>query len=67
MIRLLRRFARAESPSFDKAVVDRFGHIVAAQWKRRGANVTVLRQVERGDHVRAEWPLSIRRHCRADF
>jgi glutamate carboxypeptidase len=46
---------RAESPSLDKDAVDRFGRIVAAEWKRRGAKVTLLRQRERGDHVRAEW------------
>jgi glutamate carboxypeptidase len=56
MTRLLSRFVRAESPSFDKAAVDRFGQIVAAQWKRRGATVTLLRQHRRGDHVRSEWP-----------
>lgn len=52
---LLRKFVRAESPSLDKAAVDRFGKIVAAEWRRRGANVTRLRQRERGDHIRAEW------------
>ncbi len=56
MARLLGRFVRAESPSFDKAAVDRFGRMVAAEWKQRGAGVRVLRQRERGDHVRAEWP-----------
>jgi glutamate carboxypeptidase len=55
MTRLLGQFVRAESPSFDKAAVDRFGRIVASEWKRRGAAVTLLRQRERGDHVRAEW------------
>jgi len=55
MTRLLGKFVRAESPSFDKAAVDRFGRIVAAEWRRRGAKVTVLRQRERGDHIRAEW------------
>src|SRR3981189_1508351 len=55
MMRLLGQFVRAESPSFDKAAVDRFGRIVAAEWKRRGAAVTRLHQRERGDHVRAEW------------
>ena len=53
--RLLGKFVRAESPSFDKAAVDRFGRIVAAEWRRRGARVTLVRQRERGDHVRAEW------------
>ncbi|HVA93898.1 MAG TPA: M20 family metallopeptidase [Candidatus Dormibacteraeota bacterium] len=55
MARLLGRFVRAESPSFDKSAVDRFGRIVAAEWNRRGAAVTILRQRLRGDHIRAEW------------
>jgi glutamate carboxypeptidase len=55
IVRLLGKFVRAESPSFDKAAVDRFGRIVAAEWRRRGTRVTVVRQRERGDHVRAEW------------
>jgi glutamate carboxypeptidase len=55
MVYLLGLFVRVESPSFDKAAVDRFGGIVAAQWKRRGAKVSFVRQRERGDHVRAEW------------
>jgi len=53
--RLLGRFVRSESPSVDKDAVDRFGRIVAAEWKRRGATVTLVRQRERGDHIRAEW------------
>jgi glutamate carboxypeptidase len=56
MMRLLRRFVRAESPSFDKAAVDRFGQIVASEWRKRGARVSLLRQSRRGNHVRAEWP-----------
>jgi glutamate carboxypeptidase len=55
MTRLLGRFVRAESPSFDKAAVDRFGRIIASEWKKRGATVTRLRERERGDHVRVEW------------
>jgi glutamate carboxypeptidase len=55
MARLVGRFVRAESPSSDKSAVDRFGRMVAAEWRRRGARVTLLRQRERGDHVRAEW------------
>jgi glutamate carboxypeptidase len=55
MTRLLGGFVRADSPSFDKAAVDRFGRIVATEWKKRGATVTLLRQRERGDHVRVEW------------
>jgi glutamate carboxypeptidase len=52
----LGRFVRSESPSFDKVAVDRFGHMVAAEWKRRGAAVTILRQRKFGGHVKAQWP-----------
>jgi glutamate carboxypeptidase len=55
MTRLLGRFVRAESPSFDKAAVDRFGRMVASECRKRGATVKLLRQRECGDHVRAEW------------
>ena len=55
MARLLGQFVRAESPSLEKAAVDRFGRMVAAEWRRRGARVAILRQRERGDHLRAEW------------
>src|SRR5260370_39399785 len=55
MTRLLGQFVRAESPSFDKAAVDRFGRIIAAECRRRGARVTFLRQKKRSDHIRAEW------------
>jgi len=54
MVRMLGRFVRAESPSYEKAAVDRFGRIVAAEWRRRGARVALLRQRKRGDLVRAE-------------
>ncbi len=54
MTRLLGEFVRCESPSHNKAAVDRFGRIVAREWKRRGANVRVVRQAEYGNHLRAE-------------
>ena len=56
MVAMLGRFVRAESPSDDKAAVDRFGRIVAAEWRRRGGKVSVLRQRGQGDHLRVEWP-----------
>lgn len=55
MARLLGQFVRAESPSDDKAALDRFGKLVAAEWKRRGAKVTFLRQSKGGNHIRAAW------------
>lgn len=56
MVRLLGRFVRQESPSDDKAAVDAFGKVVAAEWQRRGARVSWIRQAKRGDHLRVEWP-----------
>jgi len=54
MIRLLDKFVRCESPSHEKAAVDRFGAMVLAEWRRRGANVRLLRQSRLGNHVHAE-------------
>ena len=51
MLRLLGKFVRAESPSLDKEAVDKFGRMVAAEWRARGAKVSFLRQRERGDHL----------------
>ena len=61
MTRLLAQFVRAESPSFDKAAVDRLGAMVAAECQKRGAKVARLRQRNRGDHVRAEWNFGTRK------
>jgi glutamate carboxypeptidase len=55
MVKLLGEFIRCESPSYAKAAVDRFGEMVAREWKRRGAKVRVLEQKQRGNHVRAEF------------
>lgn len=54
MVKLLGRFVRCESPSHDKAAVDRFGDIVAQAWRTRGASVSKLKQRKFGDHIRAE-------------
>jgi len=54
MVRLLGDLVRCESPSHDKAAVDRCGEIVAREWKHRGATVRVLRQKTRGNHLRVE-------------
>ncbi len=54
MTHLLGEFVRCESPSADREAVNRFGQIVASQWRKRGARVRVVRQARRGSHVRAE-------------
>jgi glutamate carboxypeptidase len=46
---------RLESPSTDKAAVDRCGGELATRLEAIGAQVTRLAQPERGDHVRAEF------------
>ena len=51
---MLERFVCCESPSHDKVAVDRFGKIVAAEWRKRHAQVRVLKQSKAGNHVRAE-------------
>lgn len=54
MLRLLGEFVRCESPSSDKASVDRLGEMVQAEWRSRGTNVQVIEQARRGNHVRVE-------------
>jgi glutamate carboxypeptidase len=54
ILRLLGRFVRCESPSHSKDAVDRLGSMVASEWRRRGAKVRILRQTQRGNHIRAE-------------
>jgi len=55
MTRTLARFVRAESPSTNKPALDRLARIVATEFRRRGATVSVLRQSAAGDQVRVEW------------
>jgi glutamate carboxypeptidase len=55
MVRLLARFVRCESPSRDKTTVDRFGKIVAAEFRKCGARIRFWRQRSRGDHLRVEF------------
>lgn len=54
MLELLGRLVSAESPSFNKAAVDGCAHLLAGEWRKVGANVQLLAQKHRGDHVRAE-------------
>jgi glutamate carboxypeptidase len=49
---------RLESPSTDKVAVDRCGAALAERLTTLGARVDRLRQPDRGDHLRAEFPAS---------
>jgi glutamate carboxypeptidase len=54
MVRLLGNFVRWESPSSNKNALDRFADVVSAEWRKRGAQVRILRQAQRGNHLRVE-------------
>jgi glutamate carboxypeptidase len=54
MVQLLGKFVACESPSHQKPAVDRMAAIVAGEWRKRGAQVRILPQKLRGNHVRAE-------------
>ena len=50
---LVERLAALESPSTDKLAVDRCGRVLAGLLRDAGADVDVLGQSARGDHLRA--------------
>ena len=51
MIKALRRFVIAESPSLEKAYADRCCEIIAAEWRKYGLQVRSAPQKNRGDHL----------------
>ena len=51
----LKTLVEIESPSHDKAAVDRVGVIVADEARRLGAQVEVIPNKETGDHVLSKW------------
>src|SRR5215207_2706213 len=52
-LQTIETLVRLESPSTDKAMVDRCGRALMGMLRGTGAEVEVLPQHERGDHVRA--------------
>src|SRR5580700_4718426 len=57
MLAVLRRFVIAESPSLEKFPTDYCCGVIAAEWRKHGAQVERLAQVHRGDHLRVTyWP-----------
>jgi glutamate carboxypeptidase len=52
---LLKLLVETESPSHEKAAVDRVGAIVAEEARKLGAMVEVVPNKEMGDHVIARW------------
>ena len=55
MVALLRELAEIESPSLDKAAVDRAGQTALAHLAALGARVEIDRQTRAGDHLVARW------------
>jgi glutamate carboxypeptidase len=55
MLALLKRMAEIESPTINKAAVDRLGAFIAAELSSLGAAVTIHRQPLAGDHLEAQW------------
>jgi glutamate carboxypeptidase len=55
MLALLQRLVEAESPTHDKASVDRVGAIVAKECHRLNARVTIHPQDTVGDQIEARW------------
>ncbi|MGH9783644.1 MAG: M20 family metallopeptidase, partial [Terriglobia bacterium] len=60
MLALLRRLVEAESPSTDKAAVDRLGKLVAAVASQFGARLRVYPSKTTGNHLRAEFQFGSR-------
>jgi glutamate carboxypeptidase len=56
MLETLRRLVEMESPSDDKAAVDRLGKVLAHEFESLGAKVTFFPQPDHGDHLKAEFP-----------
>src|SRR6187402_1354897 len=54
-LQTIETLVRLESPSTDKAAVDRCGTVLADMLRRAGAAVDVLSQQERGNHLRARF------------
>jgi glutamate carboxypeptidase len=55
MVALLRELAEIESPSLDKAAVDRAGQAMLGHLTALGAQVELDRQRKTGDHLVARW------------
>ena len=55
LVTLIKRLVEIESPSTDKAAVDRVGAVVAEELRRLGAIVTIDEQTTAGNHVVGGW------------
>lgn len=58
MIAHLARLVELESPTDDKAAIDRLGAVLADELRGLGATVTIQRQERAGDHLLARWGMA---------
>jgi len=63
---LLKTLVETESPSHDKAAVDRVGAIVAEEARKLGAQVEIIPNIDTGDHVLARFPSPTGRGVRGE-
>jgi glutamate carboxypeptidase len=56
MMALLEGMVQIESPSDDKAALDRMGEFLAHEFERLGGAITFYPQSEAGNHLKAEFP-----------
>src|SRR3990172_6078692 len=59
---LLQFLVETESPSHDKAAVDRLGGIVAEEARKLGAQIEIIPNKETGDHILARFQPSAFSH-----
>ncbi len=52
---LLKLLVETESPSHDKAAVDRVGTLVADEARKLGAEIEIIKNAKTGDHVISRW------------
>jgi glutamate carboxypeptidase len=55
MISLLRSFVEIETPTYEKALVDRLGHLITEKASSLGADIEVCKQDPVGDHHIYRW------------
>ena len=63
---LLKTLVETESPSHDKAAVDRVGAMIAAEARKLGAQVEIIPNKEAGNHVLCRFPSPIGRWVRGE-
>lgn len=56
MLAVLQQAVELESPSDNKAALDRCGRFLAAQFERQGGRINFYPQADAGDHLKVEFP-----------